>query len=144
MTGLRYRDYCAMEPLNRIALVKTGVPTELLGQLATNLGISRSQLCRWLGLPPGSVARKARQGRPLGPLEGEPLLGLARLVGEVEQIILESADQLDFDAARWLSQWLVQPNFQLGGQRPVEYIGTADGRSLLTMVLRRMQSCVCL
>lgn len=139
-TAARYRIYWVMEPIDRITLVKTGVPLELHRRLACDLHVSRAQLSRWLGFSPNAIARKARLGRPLGRVEGERLLGLARLVGEVEQILFESGSPTDFDAARWMSGWLVQPQSRLHGLPPIAYIDIADGRTLLSTLLRQMQS----
>lgn len=53
--------------------------------------------------------------------------------------MLESSERPDFDVADWMAQWLVQPQFSLGGRRPIEYVDIADGRAILSPLLRHMQ-----
>ena len=44
-----------------------------------------------------------------------------------------------FDARQWLSEWLEQPLPALGGRRPVEFLDTMEGQSLVYAFLVRMQ-----
>lgn len=129
-----------MEPIDRIGLVKAGVAADLTRRLARDLRVPRITLRKWLSLSSRPPARRARQGR----IEAERLLGLARLIGEVEQIMLESSDHMDFDAARWVGRWLTEPQAALGGAEPREYVDCGDGRELLSTLLRQQQSGVCL
>lgn len=135
-----YRSYWAMAPLDRIAIVKAGGSSGLTRRLARDLGVSQALLCKWLNVSPRGPALRTRAGR----IKAERLLGLAKLVGEVEQIMLESSDQTDFDAARWVGRWLTEPQAALGGAEPREYVDCGDGRELLSTLLRQQQSGVCL
>ncbi|GLS98278.1 antitoxin Xre-like helix-turn-helix domain-containing protein [Piscinibacter gummiphilus] len=134
-----YRSFLAMEPIERIKTVKQGVSPALADRLCHDLGMSRARLCEWAGISSRTVARCSQRGLPLGKTEGEHLLGVARLVGEAEQIVAESGDQDGFDAGRWLAGWLSTPHPALGGHLPCEYVGLFDGRALLSSLLRRMQ-----
>ena len=68
------------------------------------------------------------------------VIGLARLVGQVETMVRESGDPAGFDAARWVSAWLKQPNPALGGRRPIELMDTVTGQEVVSGLLTRMQS----
>jgi len=72
--------------------------------------------------------------------QSERVIGLAKLVGQVETMVRESGDPTGFDAARWVSAWLNQPNPALGGRRPIELMGTVTGQEVVSGLLARMQS----
>lgn len=126
--------------LERVELVRDGVPAELLTYLAEALGISREKLYQMIGLPRSTGDRKVREGHRLDADQGERVLGLARLVGQVERMVAESGDSEDFDAAGWLAAWLDDPVPALGGRRPGELLDTAEGRALVSRLLMQMQS----
>lgn len=46
----------------------------------------------------------------------------AWLLALVEQIVQESGNPVDFDAAKWTTEWLSEPNAALGGRKPTEYL----------------------
>jgi uncharacterized protein (DUF2384 family) len=67
----------------------------------------------------------------------------ARLLAQVEQIVRESGDAeraRDFDAAAWLSAWLISPMPVLGDRAPIEYLKTRDGTELVSRLLAAQQS----
>lgn len=126
--------------LDRVELVRDGVPAELLTYLADAMGVSRERLYQMIGLPRSTGDRKLREGQRLDADQGERVLGLARLVGLVERIVAESGDAEAFDAARWLAAWLDEPVPALGGRRPGEILDTAEGRALVSRLLMQMQA----
>lgn len=93
-----------------------------------------------LGLARATVDRKARANQPLSADESSRLLGLARLVGQVQLMVEESGRPEGFVAAEWVAQWLEQPLPALGGQRPGELMDTPDGQRLIADLVVRMQS----
>jgi len=130
----------AVPPLGRVALVKEGAPPEALRLLSERLGITRERLYATIGVPRATMERKLRQRRRLDPDESERVLGLARLVGQVEELVRESGEAKDFDAARWLAGWLERPLPALGGRRPAELMDTAPGREIVSGLVAQMQS----
>lgn len=62
------------------------------------------------------------------------------LVALVRRIVAESGDPEGFDADAWTTRWLSRPVPALGGKRPMEYMGTPEGRALLETLVMRMQS----
>lgn len=129
-----------VEALERVALVKEGVPAALLVLLSEDMAISRDKLYDTLGVARATVDRKVRERRALSQDESERTLGMARLVGQVDAIVRQSGDPQGFDAARWVAAWLDRPHAALGGRRPAELMDTADGRSLVSDLIARMQS----
>ena len=65
---------------------------------------------------------------------------MALLVGQVREMVAESGDPAGFDAALWLARWLQRPLPALGGRRPAEFMDTADGQSLVSTMVARMQT----
>jgi len=58
----------------------------------------------------------------------------------VERIVRESGNPVDFDAAKWTTEWLREPNAALGGRKPVEYLDSEEGCAIVRGLVLRMQS----
>lgn len=72
--------------------------------------------------------------------EDERVPGVARLVGQVRNIVEESGDPHGFDATAWMSRWLGEPLPALGGVRPLDLLDTTEGQALVSNTLAQMQS----
>ena len=136
----QYATLYALGQMERIEAVRQGVPAQVLATLADNMRVTRDQVFAWAGIPRATANRKLRASAPLSQDESERVLGIARLVGLVEQVVAESGTPEDFDAATWTAAWLAQPVAALGGKRPGEFIDTADGRDLVAGLIAQMQS----
>ena len=133
----------AAAPLNRASLVKQGAPASLLTDLAEALDIPKERLYLTIGVARATADRKVREDARLDPDATERALGLARLVGQVEQMVRESGDPdtaPGFDAARWVADFLAHPHPALGGRRPGDLMDTADGRGVVSDLVAQMQS----
>lgn len=56
------------------------------------------------------------------------------------QIVAQSGRREYFDAANWVELWLHRSHPTLGFKRPVDFIGTEEGRQLVLGLLARQQS----
>jgi putative toxin-antitoxin system antitoxin component (TIGR02293 family) len=126
--------------VDRIDIVKAGLPARLLTTLADDMHVTRERLYRWLGIARATANRKIKAGEVLSQDESERALGIARLVGLVEKIVAESGEPAGFDAARWTATWLERPNHALSGKTPGDFMDTADGRALVAGLVAQMQS----
>lgn len=135
-----YLIFCDFSRVDRIDLVKEGVPARLLTALANDMDVTRDRLYRWLGIARATANRKVKADEMLSQDESERALGIARLVGQVERIVGESGNAEGFDAAKWTAAWLQRPNRALGGKTPGEYMDTSDGRALVAGLIAQMQS----
>ncbi len=126
--------------VDRIGIVKSGLPARLLATLADDMHVTRELLYHWLGIARATANRKIKADEVLSQDESERALGIARLVGLVEKIVAESGDPANFDAARWTAGWLEEPNHALGGKPPGDFMDTADGRNLVSGLVAQMQS----
>ena len=128
------------DAIERIELVKEGVPASLLVLISEDMAISKDKLYSTIGLVRATSNRKLRNRQMLSQDESERVLGIARLVGQVETIVKESGPPQGFDAAKWVAAWLDRPQSVLRGKRPAEMMDTADGRSVVSDLVARMQS----
>ncbi len=126
--------------LDRIGIVKSGLPARVLTTLADDMRVTRECLYRWLGIARATANRKVKADEILSQDESERALGLARLIGLVEKIVAESGEPAGFDAAQWTALWLQRPNKVLGSKPPGEFMDTADGRALVAGLVAQMQS----
>jgi putative toxin-antitoxin system antitoxin component (TIGR02293 family) len=121
----------------RVEVAKRGVPAAFVSQLAEATGESKAHMVSLLGLSRATVDRKARDKQALSVVEGERVIGFAKLVGQVQTLVHESGDPQGFDAARWLAQWLERPIPALGGRLPAEYMDTLEGQQIVAGLLER-------
>ncbi len=128
------------DAIERVDLVKEGVPASLLVLISEDMAISKDKLYTTLGLARATVNRKLRGQQVLNQDESERVLGIARLVGQVDQMVKESGNAVGFDAAKWVAAWLDRPQAALGGKRPAELMDTSDGRGIVSDLVARMQS----
>ena len=131
----------ALSALERVRLVKQGVPARTVQEMSAAMGLPRDQLMRATGLARSTVERKIAARSRLSEGESEKLVGLSRLIGQVAAMVRESGQApKGFDAARWFAAWMAEPVAALGGLRPQELLDTADGREALATLLLQMRS----
>ncbi|MCW5322891.1 DUF2384 domain-containing protein [Verminephrobacter aporrectodeae subsp. tuberculatae] len=123
-----------------VRIVKLGVPATVVDVLAKRMVMSKEKLVAILGLARATVDRKARENKPLSADESSKVLGMARLLGQVQAMVEESGDPKGFNAAEWVARWLERPLPALGGQRPAELMDTPEGQRLVSQLVARMQS----
>lgn len=138
--GEKYREIFAASPQARIAMIRNGVLAIEAKHLVQALGVEQKVFYQALGLKTATVNRKITQSEQLASDEGERLLGVARLIGQVEAIIAESGDAKDFNAPEWLSRWLCEPLPALGGTPPMALLDTMEGQSMVSEALARIQT----
>jgi putative toxin-antitoxin system antitoxin component (TIGR02293 family) len=130
----------AIDPLDRIRLVKEGAPADLVTFLVDDMAITKDRLYTIAGVARATIDRKLRSGTRLNQDESERIIGVARLVGQAGQIVAESGDAKRFDAGKWVAAWLDRPSSALGGRKPADLMDTSDGRELVSDLLSQMQS----
>jgi putative toxin-antitoxin system antitoxin component (TIGR02293 family) len=136
-------DYVALyacEPMRQVQLVKQGMPASDVAAIVERLAIPRERLFETLGLARATVDRKVRENKRLSSDETSRVLGVVRLIGQVQAMVQESGDPEGFDAGAWLAAWLDAPLPALGNQRPAVYMDTAEGRAMLSNLLSRVQT----
>jgi putative toxin-antitoxin system antitoxin component (TIGR02293 family) len=127
-------------PLERVAMIKRGVPAAEAKSMIAHLAIAQAVAFQALKLSPATVNRKAAQHKTLSADESERVIGLARLIGQLEAMIEASGDPEGFDATAWMSRWLREPLPAFGGVPPVELMDTMEGQAMVSKALEQTQS----
>jgi putative toxin-antitoxin system antitoxin component (TIGR02293 family) len=138
--GLSYLAVFRASPLERISMIKHGIRAIEAKRIIARLAIGQGTALRALKLSPATVNKKAKQDQTLSPGESERVIGLAKLVGQLEAAIQESGNPEGFDAAVWMSRWLNDPVPALGGARPIDLMDTMEGQALVSTTLAQLQS----
>ena len=127
-------------PEDRVKLIRKGVKADALVNTSKIMGISRERLFATLNFPAGTVKRKIAQDELLSPDQSERIIGLQKLIGQVESMVTESGNPEGFDPARWIANWLETPCPALGGDKPAGYMDTIEGQRIVANLLAMMQS----
>jgi putative toxin-antitoxin system antitoxin component (TIGR02293 family) len=138
-----FREVFRSAPTARIDLIRNGVPADDFKHYVAGLGVPQERVYRMLKIPTATVNRKAALHEALTPEESAKVVGMAKLIGQVETMLAESGDPAeiaDFDAGKWLTDWMERPLPALGGSRPAEYMDTIEGQEMISRILAMMQS----
>ena len=128
------------EPIERVRVVKQGLPAKSVRVLARSMSMPQERLADTLGLASATLNRKSRANKPLSSDESSRVLGMTRLIGQVQVMVEESGDPQGFDAGVWVAHWLETPLPALGGRLPAELMDTPEGQSLVSDLVARLQS----
>lgn len=136
---LHYKEVFQTTCYHRMQLIKQGIPASVLIKLAKSMRTSREHLITALGFPRTAILRKIQRRQNLSITQAERIIGLAKLIGQIE--IMVAASQVnDFNAAMWLGDWLYRPLPALGNHQPKEFMDTYTGQEMLSTLLFQMQS----
>jgi len=135
-------DFLALyraDAMARIRIIKQGMPARSVKVIAGRMSISKARLMTTLGLARATVDRKARTNMPLSTDDSARVLGMARLVGQVQEMVAESGEPDGFAAAPWVARWLQCSLPALDGRCPSVFMDPDDGQSLVSNIVARMQ-----
>ncbi|MGN7126403.1 type II RES/Xre toxin-antitoxin system antitoxin [Methylorubrum thiocyanatum] len=135
-----YLDLYRASPFDRIEVIKAGVPARSVKGFITALHLDQQVMFDALNLKTATVNKKAARDEALSAEDSERVVGLAKLVGQLEAMIQESGTAQDFDAPGWLSRWLREPLPALGGGKPLDLLDTMEGQALVSRALAQIQS----
>ena len=128
------------DPQARIAVIRRGIPAAMISSLSGRMGMSKETLLSSLGLSRATISRKEKDAALLSKDESERVLGVETLIGMVQAMVEQSGDPADFNAARWVSEWLTKPLPALAGETPASYMDTFEGQKLVAELLAMSQS----
>lgn len=136
----RFMKMFLATPSERHTIIQKGLPAHDIVDVATKMDIPRERLYSMLHFPASTVKRKIAQKAVLSPQESARLLGVEKLIGQVEVMIQQSGEIAGFDAAKWVAQWIESPLPALGGDKPGNYLDNEEGLAVVANLLARMQS----
>ncbi|MBK7001606.1 MAG: DUF2384 domain-containing protein [Rhodoferax sp.] len=139
-TESKYLLMFKASPSERIDIIRKGVPAEALVITGTDMGMPKERLLAFLHFPRSTINRRISKKEPLPPEFSERMIGLQKLIGQVESIMADSGYDQNFNAAHWVAQWLEQPLPALANAKPADYMDTVEGQELVAGLLAKMQS----
>lgn len=135
-----YRYVYEMQPLDRAALVKQRVPAAMIAPIAADMGISKEKFAKIAGLSLATVNPKSSNKSLLSLADSEIVVGVVKLIGQVDLIVSQSGDPIGFKAPAWFRQFIEEPVNALGGIEPAYLLDTTDGREAISELLFQIQS----
>lgn len=135
-----FKDVFRSPPAEKIAVIRQGMPANVVGELSSMLKVSKDSLIDTLGMSRATVHRKSKENKPLASDESERVLGIQALIGQVQTMVEQSGDPAGFNAAEWVAGWLNSPLSALGGNTPASYMDTVEGQKYVANLLTMSQS----
>jgi uncharacterized protein (DUF2384 family) len=137
---LDFQEVFAAPMYSVVEAVKTGVSPKMLSVLSSEMGIPMVGMAERLGLASSTVRSKSASSKLLSIDDSEKVIGMSRLIGQVQAMVNEAGNPEGFDAAAWLANWMEQGLPALGGRKPSEYMDTAVGQALVSQLLAQIRS----
>jgi uncharacterized protein (DUF2384 family) len=126
----------------KVAIERDGVPQKLVGHLLDETGISPIQFQQLIGIPKATFVKKKANNEPIAGASGHSIVGLVELINKADEIVaaqnISAAKQ--FDAAKWVGEWIYRKQPALGGLRPADFMDTPSGRESVKRLLGSLQS----
>lgn len=129
-------------PSDMVAIERQGVPGTVVKSLAEKLSLTTVRFAQIIGAPKATLERKAANGTLLTGGSAYATLGTIKLVNTVQAMLDDSThpEAKKTDAAKWLGQWIEQPQPALGGQKPADMMDTPTGMAMVSRVLGAVAS----
>lgn len=129
-------------PSDMVTIERQGVPGAMVKSLADMLSLTTVRFAQIIGAPKATLERKAANGTLITGSSAHAALGTAKLINTVQAMLDDSThpDAKKTDAAKWLGQWIEQPQPALGGQKPADMMDTPTGMAMVSRVLGAVAS----
>jgi putative toxin-antitoxin system antitoxin component (TIGR02293 family) len=127
-------------PGERVQIIKSGVSARQVKIFISEFNVDQKLMFEALNLKTATVNRKAAKNEALSIDDGERVVGLAKLVGQLEAMVEESGNPEGFDPTSWLATWLREPLPALGGVKPLHLLDTMEGQAMVSRALAQSQS----
>lgn len=136
------RQVAVAEPMVLVETERHGVDGRFLKDLSKRMDVPATRIFDMLGVPKATAEKKSAAGEVLTGSGGQAAIGVAKLIAMAQEIVANSTakEAHDFDAARWLGQWLERPQPSLGGRKPAELIDTPTGVEVVARLLGSIES----
>jgi putative toxin-antitoxin system antitoxin component (TIGR02293 family) len=113
---IRGRDLkAATNILERISLIRSGIPARQFDSVAVLVGLSKRELAEKLGLSPRTLSTRKNT---LSPEESEKTLRTHELFNEAKEV---------FGSQTEAQAWMTSPAYGLNNQKPIDLLDTDLG-----------------
>ena len=129
-------------PMQLVEVERYGVKGRFIKDLSRRIGVSAVRVYEILGVPKATVEKRSTEGTEITGSGGQAAVAMAKLLAKAHEIVGNSTSPAakDFDAGRWLGEWIERPQPALGGRKPAELIGTPTGVEMVSRLLGSIQS----
>ncbi len=135
-----FGDVYRSTPDVRVKLIRRGVRAIEVKNMVRMMASPQDKIFKILKLSIATVNRKASLDEELSQQDSERVVGMSNLIGQVQTMVQQSGDAKDFNAAKWVANWLEQPVPALAGECPASYMDTMEGQKLVSNLIAMMQS----
>lgn len=129
-------------PLELVEIERQGVQGVVLKNLSRKMSVPISYMYKILGVPKATAEKKMGAGEFVTGSSGYAAIGMIRLLGIAQNMAEDSTAKVaeDFDASKWLGQWIELPQPALGGRKPADLIDTPTGIDIVARLLGAVES----
>ena len=129
-------------PMELVRLERQGVQGTFIKDLSKSMNLASSRVFSILGVPKATAEKKAAAGEFVTGRGGQSAIGMIKLLAIAQDLVENSTatEAKNFDAAKWLGQWIETPQAALDGLRPADFIDTPTGVAIVARVLGSLQS----
>ena len=129
-------------PMQIVELERAGVRGSFIKDLSRRMEIPSSRIFSILGVPKATAEKKAAAGEMVTGRGGQAAIAMVKLLGMAQEIVAGStaSEAKDFDAAKWLGQWIERPQPSLGGSKPADLLDTPTGVEVVARLLGAIES----
>jgi uncharacterized protein (DUF2384 family) len=129
-------------PLELVEIERQGVRGVILKSLSRKMSVPISYMYKILGVPKATAEKKMGTGEFVTGSSGHAAIGMIRLLGIAQNMAENSTAEIakDFDASKWLGQWIELPQAALGGCKPADLIDTPTGIDIVARLLGAIES----
>ncbi|MCK9988151.1 MAG: hypothetical protein AzoDbin1_04623 [Azoarcus sp.] len=124
--ALDLRALIRLDPMDRIKVLRAGIESVALVEIATAVGRSMPELIDLLQLAGYSAVAAPRKGSRLSTEQSERVLAFLRLIEAADDMVRTTSQHTPFDAARWVGDWLASPCPALGDALPASPTRSRD------------------
>lgn len=139
---LYIQQVTSASPMEIVEIERTGVSGVFIKDLSSRMNIPFSRIFSILGIPKATAEKKAASGEMLAGRGGCAVIGMIKLLGIAQEIVSNSTaeEAKDFDAAKWLGQWIERQQPSLGGRKPADLLDTPTGVEVVSRLLGSIES----
>ena len=116
-------------PAAQVAAIEKGLPSHVLHQLVSLVGLSQKVLLDALGLAPRTITHRVHRSQRFSATESERLLRVIRIQKLAREVF-------STDAA--VAEWLTAKDSALGKRTPLAMLSTDVGAAQVTNLLQTM------